>query len=629
MIQHPYNSPVEMNVPTAAQQSGDFTNPGVPTGVYNPANGGGTYPAAYIMPCNTNDGWQGCSTADSPWGGYGSGTPPNLKQYFDPNGAAISGLNPQQTRRLTPPMAGTTIGYPAALPVDRWEATGKVTYAFNDNNKIWGSYTTQIETDSHPLSIWWAPEWTIPYPGKPVGKETAHVYLANFTHVFSATTTNEFVFSYAEVHQRHRSRIRRLVSPATARIPEPERFRQGRRTEIPDFTGGWSSGVSPKSAKFSFNSGIYGKEQLWQDGQGSRHHRQLHQDRQDPLDQGRLLLGYQGERPVDRSVHDPNGMFDVENWGASSTYNMTLDRLMGRNQNYNEQSTIPIADAQWHQWSIWGQDSWKATPKLTINLGLRADHEGQWYDKLGGAQVWEQSDYVNTANPPANTGLIGTVRVPPRAAGYRLQSSDFRLGKPRCSPTIHAWVLHTTSSEQARRLCAAASEPIVIRSPKTTAATPWAVRWVVTRSTHPAITGSMATTSQTTRSAMVRDAGSHDVSRLPPLTIRPARETPSRPTNRATTRCPMRTPGASAWRRRCLPTLSSRHRMWAAAATISMMNGGNGHIDDATQLPYGAFFTPDPKTGELNNISPPQLRTIGGELDAQPRPARIQMTGAR
>ena len=85
-----------------------------------------------------------------------------------------------------------------STPQNRWEVTGKVTYAFNDNNKLWGSYAYQTETDDHPLSVWWAPEWTIPYPSEPVAKETAHVYLANFTHVFSATTTNEFVFSYAE-----------------------------------------------------------------------------------------------------------------------------------------------------------------------------------------------------------------------------------------------------------------------------------------------------------------------------------------------------------------------------------------------------------------------------------------------
>jgi len=59
----------------------------------------------------------------------------------------------------------------ALHPTDRWEATGKVTYAFNDNNKIWGSYAYQTEVDNHPLSVWWAPEWTIPYPGKPVARK--------------------------------------------------------------------------------------------------------------------------------------------------------------------------------------------------------------------------------------------------------------------------------------------------------------------------------------------------------------------------------------------------------------------------------------------------------------------------
>ena len=55
-----------------------------------------------------------------------------------------------------------------------------------------------------------------------------------------------------------------------------------------------------------------------------------------------------------------------------------------------------VPDIIWHQWSLWAQDSWKATRKLTLNIGLRADHVGQWYDKLGGTQVWDPASYVNT-----------------------------------------------------------------------------------------------------------------------------------------------------------------------------------------------------------------------------------------
>ncbi len=52
-----------------------------------------------------------------------------------------------------------------------------------------------------------------------------------------------------------------------------------------------------------------------------------------------------------------------------------------------------------------GTGSWKATRKLTLNVGLRADHEGQWYDKNGGTQVWDPAKYDNGPNPAPNTGL--------------------------------------------------------------------------------------------------------------------------------------------------------------------------------------------------------------------------------
>jgi len=96
----------------------------------------------------------------------------------------------------------------------------------------------------------------------------------------------------------------------------------------------------------------------------------------------------------------------VSPWASTSTSNIVLDRLMGRNAQYSEQSTEPVPDIKWHQWSIWAQDSWKASRKLTLNVGLRADHMGQWYDTLGDAQVWDPASYNNTKGAPANTGLL-------------------------------------------------------------------------------------------------------------------------------------------------------------------------------------------------------------------------------
>ncbi len=105
-------------------------------------------------------------------------------------------MNPLANQTPNKTNGWNNYAFSPSTPQNRWEATGKVTYSFNDNNKLWGSYAMQEETDAHPLSIWWAPDWTIPYPSEPIGKETAHVYLANYTHVFNPTTTNEFVFAY-------------------------------------------------------------------------------------------------------------------------------------------------------------------------------------------------------------------------------------------------------------------------------------------------------------------------------------------------------------------------------------------------------------------------------------------------
>jgi hypothetical protein len=592
MIQHPYNSPVEMNVPTAAQLSGDFTNPGVPTGVYNPANGGGVYPDAYILPCNTNDGWQGCSKADSPWGGYGSGTPPNLKQYFDPNGVTISNLNPTANQAPNAANGWNNYVYSPSLPVNRWEATGKVTYAFNDNNKLWGSYTYQTETDEHPLSIWWAPEWAIPYPGKPVGKETAHVYLANYTHVFNASTTNEFVFSYAEFVNANSLQDPSAVNPATLGFPNQSLFGRS-QDQIPDFTGGWSSGVTEIS-QFSFDSGQYGKNSF-----GKTAKDPAYTDNFTKIVKTHSIKAgfyWDTSQNVQGSSSDSNGTFDVENWGSSSTYNMTLDRLMGRNQSYNEQSSIPVEDAKWHQWSIWAQDSWKATPKLTVNVGLRADHEGQWYDQ-GGGEVWDPASYSNSSSPPANTGLLwhslaGGSKIPLSGWASQLFFYDPRLGAAYdlfgTGKTVIRGGFGTYRYQVSNGDAGSAFQgPLGSFNYSTGSADNGFFGYTFAGGVLSNGPGNSPTTLKLPSGLNQTGSGN---------TISPDKEGDNL------------VPYADTWSFGVAQALPS-HTVFQASYVGSgshnqMENGGNGHIEDANAIAYGAFFTPDPKTGKLNNIAP-------------------------
>jgi hypothetical protein len=412
MIQHPYNAPVNMNVPTADQIAGNFNNPGIPLEVYNPANGSGAWHNAYSVPCNSGSTWQGCDPVNSPWapaGGFNASAPnvPNMTQYYDPQGVTVTAINPAANQTPNSANGWSNYNFVPATPVDRWEATGKVTYAFSDNTKIWGSYAYQSETDDHPLSIWWEPAYAIPYPGKPTGKQTANVYLANFTHAFNATTTNEVVFAYSKFVNANSLSDAAAVNRDTVGVATTGIFGDSHQVnQMPNFFDAWAGAGSTDIRQFNFDGGIYGPNSFGKTSKAPS----IADTFTKIIQAHSIKAGFYWDAQENlQSSGDwyNNGEFDVNPWGGNGTNNVVLDRLLGRNNSYTEASAQPTPDELWHQWSIWGQDSWKATRKLTLNIGLRADHMGQWYNKLegGGTQVWDPATYDNTSSAPPNTGL--------------------------------------------------------------------------------------------------------------------------------------------------------------------------------------------------------------------------------
>jgi len=407
MDQHPAATPVLFNVPTNAQMSGDFSNADLSPAVLAGVQANGTvqyayYSAQYNIPTNGTTNHIPTSDFDQ-----------NLK------GLIAEGAYPKENVTPNSNNGWNNYEYVSAIPQNRWEATGKVDYAFSENTKLTGSYTRQDETDQHPLSIWWAAPWTLPYPSPVVADTVGNFIMSNFTHVFNPTTTNEFVFTYA-----------RWINPSTLSNPAavdrtalsfnvPTVFNHGHPvSQIPNVEGPWG-GVMPNISEESFDGGFDGGKAFG----GTKLAYALYDNFTKIVGthtlKGGFYWDYEGNLQSNSS--SDNGTYNL-GWGQNGTGNVVADLLLGRIGSYQEQSSIPVNQIGFHQWSLYAQDAWKVSKQLTLNYGLRADHEGQWYGGTvsgnfwwgGGGnndlgfQVWDPNSYVNlpASQAPGNTGLL-------------------------------------------------------------------------------------------------------------------------------------------------------------------------------------------------------------------------------
>ncbi len=411
MDQHPAASPINFNVPTAEQKMGDFSEttidgqPGITAGVksalYNGVNGPWSF--AYGIPYNL------------PGNAVNNVIP---SSDFDPSITGLAAWLPKSN--ITPSAANgwNNYQYISSVPQNRWEATGKVDYAISDNTKLTVSYTRQIENDQHPISVWWSPAWTLPYPSNVVAATTSQEFMSNLTHVFDPTTTNEFVFTLA-----------RYINPATLSNPAAASRTTfgmtslqglfGKTTDqIPNFEGPWG-GYFPNISEFSFDGGFNGG------GYGAtKKDPALYDNFTKVIGTHTLKAGFYWDTSDNLQstcgYGSPNGLGPCDNgtytlgWGPNSSGNVVADFMMGRTAEYQQQSSIPVNDIKFHQWSLYAQDSFKANRQLTLNYGLRFDHVGQWYGTSQGMQVWNPATYVSgpnglpcpASNPCPNTGLL-------------------------------------------------------------------------------------------------------------------------------------------------------------------------------------------------------------------------------
>jgi len=93
------------------------------------------------------------------------------------------------------------------------------------------------------------------------------------------------------------------------------------------------------------------------------------------------------------------------------------------------QAALQLLDSRTRYGGAYGQDSWRVTPNLTLNLGLRWEMSMPWYDTQGKIQTWVKGEQ-STVFPNSPTGLVypGDPGIPKTLAPTRYNNFGPRIG---------------------------------------------------------------------------------------------------------------------------------------------------------------------------------------------------------
>ncbi len=395
MRQHPSGSIINYNIPTAEQLTGDFSNTTI-----NGVPGSTVVSSGKTLAAQLQSSWgQAYNNMNNhiPTGATATSLPSSV---WDPNGAIYAKLLPKAN--ITPNAGNGWSNYQfvTTTPQNRWEATGKVDYAIGDNTKITGSYSRQIESDSHPVGIWWTPPWTLPYPSGVSQNLNSQLVMANVTHVFSPSTTNEAVFTYTRFNTPNILTNPAAVSRSKLGMSIPGLF-GAKVDQIPNVQGPWGGAfpdIGNMNLEGTFPGGGFGADKRAPAFYDNFTH---------VLGSHTMKFGaYWGnEKNIQSSsgwATGANGNFNLG--GNFATGNSVADFLLGR-ANYTQPSQDPVNTIQSNVWAIYGQDQWRMNNQLTLNYGLRLDHNGQWYIGGNGMAVFNPATYTNDPTVK-NPGLL-------------------------------------------------------------------------------------------------------------------------------------------------------------------------------------------------------------------------------
>lgn len=381
----PSGAPLESFIPSPGMMAGDFS-----------ANGNGN---SVLCPKGLTSGTR--TWCDDPTGSVDANgntiTDPS-KVPVDPGAAAIMKMFPKANADPT-----KTGGYNYYLPYSNQQNgyiwRGRIDYNINDNNKVFVAYQQGTTTVLSPAHAWWNPWLTVAYPGGALTTpEISRVMTVNFVSVIRPTLTNEFVFGWGFGSLPFKPTNLQAIYKSTLDYPYQTLY-NGASPVAPSLnTAGWETFPDLSQPAFYGPSGVFVNKK--QTPTFSDNVTKVWRTHTFKVGGFTTLVGNDGS-----AWSTPNGIYSIGSGPAPNdvigrskglaagtligSTNPTANLVQGIASGFSQNNFAPVQDMAYRTISFYLQDNWQVRPRLTLNVGMRWDHIGRWYDRQGlGLAVW-------------------------------------------------------------------------------------------------------------------------------------------------------------------------------------------------------------------------------------------------
>jgi len=372
-------------VPTAGELTGDFS----PAEVANE----GTITASGKAPGQIN------AAGLAAFGGTTipacSGTPDGT--CIDPNMLALARLFP--AANADPNVTGG-YNYVQSQIFDQndrqWAVRGD--WNVSENTKVFVRYNYQREVQLFPVGLWWRNGDQVPYPTPIKGKNKSDSVSGTLTHVFSPSMTNETVVAYTFVGFPNVFSDPDKVNPGTVGFGYTGLFGNigSKVQQIPSF-----GNFGPSEAALVFNPGGFEAGGPSQGLYANKWMPSVSDTLTKVIRTHTLKAGffYEWIRNAQPANNNTNGQMLVSVGNTFSYGNEYADLLTGNLNSYTETNFNRLNNISYNTYEFFGQDSWKATKRLTVELGMRFTHFQPWIDREGfGYSIFNPSLYDPAGN---------------------------------------------------------------------------------------------------------------------------------------------------------------------------------------------------------------------------------------